>query len=90
MVLGGCAAGPQPRMEPSWTWQPGSSGLAPSMAQPWGGVAGTWSHCRDGSPGAPLATGPGDSVVLALYDYEALHAGDLSFKKGERLKVLEE
>uniref|UniRef100_A0A8C3CHZ2 Tyrosine-protein kinase n=1 Tax=Cairina moschata TaxID=8855 RepID=A0A8C3CHZ2_CAIMO len=37
-----------------------------------------------------LADGPGDSVVLALYDYEALHAGDLSFKKGERLKVLEE
>lgn len=53
-------------------------------------MAGTWSHRRDGSPGAPLATGPGDSVVLALYDYEALHAGDLSFKKGERLKVLEE
>ncbi|XP_074699705.1 tyrosine-protein kinase HCK [Strix aluco] len=34
--------------------------------------------------------GSGDSVVLALYDYEAMHAGDLSFQKGERLKVLEE
>ncbi|KFQ46457.1 Tyrosine-protein kinase HCK, partial [Nestor notabilis] len=32
----------------------------------------------------------GDTVVLALYDYEAMHAGDLSFQKGERLKVLEE
>ncbi|NXG79961.1 HCK kinase, partial [Baryphthengus martii] len=32
----------------------------------------------------------GDSVVLALYDYEAMHVGDLSFQKGERLKVLEE
>ncbi|NXH13829.1 HCK kinase, partial [Bucco capensis] len=32
----------------------------------------------------------GDSVVLALYDYEAIHPGDLSFQKGERLKVLEE
>ncbi|NWX19328.1 HCK kinase, partial [Aegotheles bennettii] len=35
-----------------------------------------------------LATG--QRVVLALYEYEALHAGDLSFRKGERLKVLEE
>ncbi|XP_068768614.1 tyrosine-protein kinase HCK isoform X2 [Struthio camelus] len=32
----------------------------------------------------------GDGVVLALYDYEAMHAEDLSFQKGERLKVLEE
>ncbi|NXT84559.1 HCK kinase, partial [Zapornia atra] len=31
-----------------------------------------------------------DNVVLALYDYEAMHAGDLSFHKGERLQVLEE
>lgn len=29
-------------------------------------------------------------MVLALYDYEAMHTGDLSFQKGERLKVLEE
>ncbi|NWT04075.1 HCK kinase, partial [Mionectes macconnelli] len=34
--------------------------------------------------------GLGDNVVLALYDYEAMNAGDLSFQKGERLKVLEE
>ncbi|NXS55314.1 HCK kinase, partial [Brachypteracias leptosomus] len=32
----------------------------------------------------------GDVVVLALYGYEAMHDGDLSFQKGERLKVLEE
>ncbi|NXP15656.1 HCK kinase, partial [Thinocorus orbignyianus] len=32
----------------------------------------------------------GDIVVLALYDYEAMHAGDLSFQKGEQLEVLEE
>ncbi|NWR21348.1 HCK kinase, partial [Emberiza fucata] len=31
----------------------------------------------------------GDTVVLALYDYEAMNAGDLSFQKGERMKVLE-
>lgn len=29
-------------------------------------------------------------MVLALYDYEAMHSGDLSFKKGERLQVLEQ
>ncbi|XP_064247936.1 tyrosine-protein kinase HCK isoform X2 [Passer domesticus] len=33
--------------------------------------------------------GLGDSLVLALYDYEAINAGDLSFQKGERMKVLE-
>ncbi|KAJ8413301.1 hypothetical protein AAFF_G00092970 [Aldrovandia affinis] len=29
-------------------------------------------------------------IVIALYPYEAKHAEDLGFKKGERLKVLEE
>uniref|UniRef100_A0A8C4TPM2 Tyrosine-protein kinase n=1 Tax=Falco tinnunculus TaxID=100819 RepID=A0A8C4TPM2_FALTI len=33
--------------------------------------------------------GLGDSMVLALYDYEATHTGDLSFQKGEQLMVLE-
>lgn len=28
-------------------------------------------------------------MVLALYDYEAMNAGDLNFQKGERMKVLE-
>ncbi|NXG65791.1 HCK kinase, partial [Hemiprocne comata] len=41
-------------------------------------------------PGRSLSTGSGDTVVLALYDYEALHTGDLSFQKGEKLRVLEE
>uniref|UniRef100_A0A7M4FVL6 Tyrosine-protein kinase n=1 Tax=Crocodylus porosus TaxID=8502 RepID=A0A7M4FVL6_CROPO len=34
--------------------------------------------------------GSEDCLVLALYDYEAMHSGDLSFQKGERMKVLEE
>ncbi|KAM6242819.1 tyrosine-protein kinase HCK isoform 2-T2 [Spheniscus humboldti] len=38
----------------------------------------------------PPEYGSEDTVVLALYDYEAMHAGDLSFQKGERLKVLKE
>ncbi|NWR56896.1 HCK kinase, partial [Bucorvus abyssinicus] len=45
---------------------------------------------RGGCPGSSLTTGSGDSMVLALYDYEAMHDGDLSFQKGEQLKVLEE
>ncbi|XP_058030721.1 tyrosine-protein kinase HCK isoform X2 [Ahaetulla prasina] len=30
-----------------------------------------------------------DFVVLALYDYEAIHREDLSFQKGDHLKILE-
>ncbi|XP_075294468.1 tyrosine-protein kinase HCK [Opisthocomus hoazin] len=38
----------------------------------------------------PPEDGSADRVVLALYDYEAMHTGDLSFQKGDRLRVLEE
>lgn len=27
---------------------------------------------------------------MALYDYEAIHEGDLGFRKGDRLQILEE
>lgn len=30
------------------------------------------------------------TVAIALYDYEATHEGDLGFKKGDRLQILEE
>lgn len=29
-------------------------------------------------------------IVVALYPYDAIHQDDLGFKKGEKLKVLEE
>uniref|UniRef100_A0A7N6A2P8 Tyrosine-protein kinase n=1 Tax=Anabas testudineus TaxID=64144 RepID=A0A7N6A2P8_ANATE len=32
----------------------------------------------------------GESSAMALYDYDAIHEGDLGFKKGDRLKILEE
>lgn len=32
----------------------------------------------------------GDSIAMALYDYEAIHDGDLGFKKGDKLRILEE
>ncbi|NWI15030.1 HCK kinase, partial [Crypturellus soui] len=38
----------------------------------------------------PTAASKGEAVVLALYDYEATHAQDLGFRKGERLRVLQE
>uniref|UniRef100_H3DJR0 Tyrosine-protein kinase n=1 Tax=Tetraodon nigroviridis TaxID=99883 RepID=H3DJR0_TETNG len=31
-----------------------------------------------------------EKIVIALYPYEALHPDDLGFKKGERMKILEE
>ncbi|XP_034261283.1 tyrosine-protein kinase HCK [Pantherophis guttatus] len=30
-----------------------------------------------------------DFIALALYDYEAIHREDLSFQKGDHLKILE-
>lgn len=32
----------------------------------------------------------GETIAMALYDYEAIHEGDLGFKKGDKLKILEE
>ncbi|TNN39970.1 Tyrosine-protein kinase HCK [Liparis tanakae] len=32
----------------------------------------------------------GENVVMALFDYEAIHKGDLGFKKGDKLCILEE
>uniref|UniRef100_A0A8C6Z6K9 Tyrosine-protein kinase n=1 Tax=Nothoprocta perdicaria TaxID=30464 RepID=A0A8C6Z6K9_NOTPE len=48
--------------------------------------------CRHGqSPGVAAVPGAAhEDVVLALYDYEATHAQDLGFRKGEQLRVLEE
>ncbi|XP_062337359.1 tyrosine-protein kinase Lyn isoform X2 [Osmerus eperlanus] len=34
--------------------------------------------------------GDSEKIVIAIYPYEAIHPDDLGFKKGERLKVLEE
>ena len=32
----------------------------------------------------------GETIAMALYDYEAIHEGDLGFKKGDKMKILEE
>ncbi|NXP82979.1 HCK kinase, partial [Ramphastos sulfuratus] len=47
-------------------------------------------YVRDPTATNSSRVSSGGMVVLALYDYEGMHAGDLSFCKGEQLKVLEE
>lgn len=39
---------------------------------------------------SPFLAGSEDIVVVALYDYEAIHREDLSFQKGDQMVVLEE
>ncbi|XP_017377081.1 tyrosine-protein kinase HCK-like isoform X2 [Cebus imitator] len=63
------------------------------------------AHCSDSFPSpvsspqgpnsnnsSPPGIGEGseDIVVVALYDYEAIHHEDLSFQKGDQMVVLEE
>lgn len=43
--------------------------------------------CGSSLPGLSAA---GETIVIALYDYEAIHEGDLGFKKGDKLKILAE
>ncbi|XP_035561564.1 tyrosine-protein kinase HCK isoform X3 [Canis lupus baileyi] len=45
-------------------------------------------HSNDNLPGSK--EGPDDIIVIALYDYEAIHHEDLSFQKGDQMVVLEE
>lgn len=42
------------------------------------------------TPFYPLLEKGVEKIVIALYPYEALHPDDLGFKKGERMKILEE
>lgn len=39
---------------------------------------------------SPFPTGSEDIIVVALYDYDAIHHEDLSFQKGDQMVVLEE
>ncbi|XP_064420682.1 tyrosine-protein kinase HCK [Latimeria chalumnae] len=34
--------------------------------------------------------GSGDTIVVAMYDYDAVHEGDLRFQKGDQIVILEE
>ncbi|KPP66122.1 hypothetical protein Z043_115412 [Scleropages formosus] len=52
----------------------------------------TTHYVRDPTSGnKAVSRGVGrKNIVIALYDYEAMHEGDLGFRKGEKLKVLQE
>ncbi|XP_055748186.1 tyrosine-protein kinase HCK-like [Salvelinus fontinalis] len=38
----------------------------------------------------PVPSNGTESIAIALYDYEAVNDGDLDFKKGDKLKILQE
>lgn len=50
----------------------------------------TWGLLLFFSSFSPSYAAVGESIAMALYDYEAIHEGDLGFKKGDKLKILEE
>ncbi|XP_014406156.1 PREDICTED: tyrosine-protein kinase HCK isoform X3 [Myotis brandtii] len=45
---------------------------------------------NNGNPPGSTEAGSKDNIVIALYDYEAIHHEDLSFQKGDQMAVLEE
>ncbi|XP_061293213.1 tyrosine-protein kinase HCK isoform X4 [Bos javanicus] len=53
------------------------------------GAGAQWPDSSNGNP--PGSTeGSEDIIVVALYDYDAIHHEDLSFQKGDQMVVLEE
>ncbi|KAK6303944.1 tyrosine-protein kinase HCK [Coregonus clupeaformis] len=42
------------------------------------------------STGPPVPSEGPESIAIALYDYEGINDGDLGFKKGDKLKILQE
>ena len=62
-------------------------------ARCWGGKhAGLWACSEKASlsHASLVPAGSEDTIVIALYDYEAIHREDLSFQKGDQMVILEE
>lgn len=57
-------------------------------AQPWQGAAVDTPPAGCRHPAPPLVLP--DKLVVALYNYEPKHDGDLGLRKGEKLRILEE
>ncbi|XP_028904510.1 tyrosine-protein kinase HCK [Ornithorhynchus anatinus] len=74
--------GGTPKMDPVCGPQSAHYVRDPTSGNKWG-----TNICQPPPPGP--VDGPAE-VVLALYDYEAVHDGDLSFRKGDQMLVLEE
>lgn len=51
---------------------------------------GCWGLAWGPIRASPFLAGSEDIIVVALYDYEAIHREDLSFQKGDQMVVLEE
>lgn len=53
---------------------------------------GLWARSGKASPShvSLFLAGAEDTIVIALYDYEAIHHEDLRFQKGDEMVVLEE
>ncbi|KAJ7332236.1 hypothetical protein JRQ81_014416 [Phrynocephalus forsythii] len=71
----------------------GKLSRTPSLASIQGHYVKDPTLVKGGKPSVHVKSqddGPDEFIVLALYDYEAIHKEDLSFQKGERLKVLED
>ncbi|KAB1262344.1 Tyrosine-protein kinase HCK, partial [Camelus dromedarius] len=49
-----------------------------------------WHDSSNGNLPGPMEAGSEDIIVVALYDYEAIHHEDLSFQKGDQMMILEE
>ena len=49
-----------------------------------------WPDSSQSNPPEATEAGSEDIIVVALYDYEAIHHEDLSFQKGDQMVVLEE
>lgn len=58
----------------------------------YGKYPGLWGCSDKASPSrvSLFPEGSEDIIVIALYDYEAIHHEDLSFQKGDKMVVLEE
>ncbi|XP_012610441.2 tyrosine-protein kinase HCK isoform X1 [Microcebus murinus] len=47
-------------------------------------------NSNNGHPPGLVEAGSEDMIVVALYDYDAIHHEDLSFQKGDQMAILEE
>uniref|UniRef100_A0A8C2IE96 SH3 domain-containing protein n=1 Tax=Cyprinus carpio TaxID=7962 RepID=A0A8C2IE96_CYPCA len=50
----------------------------------------TAHYTKDPTAGSKAVSRTSENIAIALYDYEAMHEGDLGFKKGDRLRILQE
>ncbi|XP_048204947.1 tyrosine-protein kinase HCK isoform X2 [Perognathus longimembris pacificus] len=76
-------------MGKAWKAEPGSNPHNPVYVPDPTSSSKMGPNSNNGNPPG-FADGSEDIIVVALYDYEAVHHEDLSFRKGEQLVVLEE